>query len=345
MAFHYSGVGPPSYGRLAELLPVVTKNLKDSHVKPGDKVVIYTDTKKNRDIVDAFFTACAAVGTRVSVVITTPRDDPDREPLELPLEMMKKADVLIDLASVGWLYTKAFSEVLDQGVRILSSMSDIDTIIKMAPRDEYRRRARNGGRFLNHGKIIRVTSSAGTDLTVSIEGRRGNFRDGVLSDVGEQWDNFPACHCAAAPVETLANGTMRINSGDILLTLKRIVTEPITLTLKDGRITDVQGGGDALLLAGWLRKWNDPNSYVISHIGFGCDPRADVAAMQLMEWEALAGGVMIAFGANHSRFLGGKNVARSHIDIVLRNANFAVDGVTLLEAGEFVHPDLIVDGE
>jgi len=60
----------------------------------------------------------------------------------------------------------------------------------------------------------------------------------------------------------------------------------------------------------------------------------------LMEWESFYGNVMIAFGNNSGVSLGRKSVAKSHIDIVFLNSDFAVDGQEILRAGTFVHPEL-----
>ena len=59
-----------------------------------------------------------------------------------------------------------------------------------------------------------------------------------------------------------------------------------------------------------------------------------------MEWETIAGGMMIAFGANTLRFLGGSNRSLAHIDLVLRQTDFALDGVDILRQGAFVHPEV-----
>ncbi len=133
-----------------------------------------------------------------------------------------------------------------------------------------------------------------------------------------------------------------IRPGDILVTLRHIVQQEIRCRVAGGKIVEIEGGMDARHLARWLSRWQDPNSYVIAHIGFGCDPRADAMAMQLMEREGLADGIMIAFRNNTSRFLGGRNQARSRIDIVLQRADFQCDGVAIIEQGEFVHPNFIV---
>lgn len=339
MAFHYSGVGPPSYGRFIELYPIIEDTLRRSGIKPMEKVVLYTDTKKNKDIVDAFFAAAVNLGAEVAVVMTTPRGDPDRTPVELALKTMREADTILDMASTSWIYTPAYSELLKSGVRILCNMSDPDTIIKMAPRDDIAARAKRGGELIHNGKEIRVRSKVGTDLVMRKDGRKGSYQNSFVEGPGS-WDNVPSAQCACAPLEDSANGKLVIDRGDILLTIKRIVTDPITCTLENGRITKIEGGGDASLLRDWFARWNDPKSYITSHIGFGCDPRCEIAAMQLMEWESYAGGIMIAFGSNAGYFLQGATWAKSHIDIVLLNADFDIDGVPIVRGGQFVHEDL-----
>jgi 2,5-dihydroxypyridine 5,6-dioxygenase len=308
-------------------------------------VVIYTDTQKDQTIPNSFFIALRTLGVEPVLVFSTPRNDPDRRPLPVVTNALEGAELLIDLAWAAWIYTEPFSRLLDGGVRILSSMASVDTCLKMAPDLRYADRARAGARLLDAGVEIAVRSSAGTHLVVRKDGRRGHYRDGLLRDEGEIWDNFPACHCTCAPREDSAEGRLVISPGDIILTLRHIVETPICCEIAGGRIRSIAGGKDASLLARWLEQWRDERSYVLAHIGFGCDDRADVSAMQLMEWEALAGGIMIAFGSNASRFLGGANRAASHLDVVLRSADFFVDGEQIIRGGTFVHPDLMLGGE
>lgn len=341
MALHYSGLGSsPSYGRSIELYPVVEDALRRGNLRQGERVIIYTDTRKNRDIVDAFFLACKNLGADVSLVMTTPEYNAHAERSRMVIEQLKLAETVIDLASTGWIYARGYSEILDSGTRILCNMSDPDTILRMAPRDDVAERSRLGGQLIHEASEIRVTSDAGTDLTMRKDGRFGSYQTGALPKEPGGWDNLPSAQCATAPLEDSANGTLVINQGDILLTIKRFVQEPIHCTLKDGRITKIEGGLDAAILRDWLAKWQDPGSYVVAHIGFGCDPRALLESQQLMEWESYYGNVMIAFGNNAGRFLGGTNVAKSHIDIVLLNADFYLDGKKILERGEFVLEEL-----
>jgi 2,5-dihydroxypyridine 5,6-dioxygenase len=338
MAYHYSGLGPPGFGRQAELLPVLLDVLRQSNVQPGEQVLVYTDTKKNKDLVDAFYQTAVLLGAETAVLYTTPREI-DRTPFAVALHAMRGADVILDLASNMWIYTEALSELLDEGKRILSCVSDIDTCLKMKPDPAIVDRVNTGGPLLERAEVIQVRSRAGTDLTLNKRGRRGAFQDGLVPKPGD-WDNYPAYQVACAPLEDSALGRVVLQPGDLFVTLKRIVTEEIVLHLERGRLVRIDGGAEAEMLRTWFANWDDPKAYTTSHIGFGCDPRADVNSYQLMEWETMAGGVLMAFGSNILRFLGGKNPSRAHLDITLRGVDFSLDGELIIEEGQFVHPEL-----
>jgi len=338
MAYHYSGLGPPGFGRQPELLPVITDVLRQSNVKPGEKVILYTDTKKNKDLVDAFYQAACLIGAETAVLYTTPRDA-DRTPFSVALHAMRGADVILDLASNMWIYTEALSELLDGGKRILSCVSDIDTCVRLTPDPAIVGRVQNGGQLMTRAEKIEVRSEAGSKLILNKRGRNGVFQDGLVPNPGD-WDNYPAYQVACGPLEDSANGRLVLEPGDLFVTLKRIVTEEVILDLEEGHIVNIEGKAEAEMLRTWFAGWNESSAYTTSHIGFGCDPRTDVNSYQIMEWETLAGGVMIAFGSNMLRFLGGKNQSRAHIDIVMRKADFLLDDALIIENGQFAHPAL-----
>lgn len=341
MAYHYSGLGPPALGRSAELLPVLVEALRQSNVGPDQRVLVYTDTKKNKDLIDGFYQAAVLLGAETAVLYTLPRED-DRTPLGIAQQTMQGADVILDLASALWIYTDILSELLDQGKRILSCVSDIDTCLKMRPIPALTKRVKLGGELMAAADTIGVHSLSGTDLRLKKTGRQGAFQDGLVPNPGD-WDCYPSHQVACAPLETSATGRLVLDPGDLLVTLKRVVAEPVSIEVSDGRITSIEGKTEAVLLREWFAQWNDPKAYITSHIGFGCDPRAEVGSNNLMEWETIAGGMMIAFGANTLRFLGGSNRSKAHIDLVLRRTDFTLDDTPILKEGQFVHPGLAIE--
>lgn len=339
MAYHYSGLGPPGFGRQPELLPVILDVLRGSNVGPGVKAIVYTDTKKNKDLVDAFYQASLLLGAETAVLYTVPREM-ERTPLPITLHALRGADIVLDLASALWIYTDALSELLDEGKRILSCVSDIDTCLKLTPDPKIVDRVNHGGALVHRAETIQVRTAGGTDLILNKRGRRGVFQDGLAPNPGD-WDNYPAYQVACAPLEDSAHGRLVVSPGDLFVTLKRVAAEETVLTLEGGHIVQIEGQSEAEMLRQWWDDWNDPTVYTTSHVGFGCDPRAQVSSNQLMEWETLAGGSLIAFGSNILRFLGGQNRSPAHLDITLRNVDFLLDGELIIDKGRFVHPDLV----
>lgn len=340
----YTGTGHCiSEAKLAWMYPTIEKVLRMCGLKPGLNVVIYSDTNRSKEITDAFFAACLNLGTDVIRLMTTPRTggvgEESRQPPRAAVEMMKKADFVIDLPTNHWVGTPVYSEVLDAGTYMLLSDSDEELIVRIAPTEETIRRTVNGAEMLTEAKTVRIVSRAGTDLTLSVEGRTCNAQTGVVGG-NKKWDNFPSSLTEIAPVEDSANGTLVISPGDPIIEFNRLVMDPIKCVLKGGRIVKIEGGADAQVLKEWFEQWYDPNSYVTAHTGFGTHPMADLLSGQAMDWESLYGGINIAFGVNEGRILGGKNRAKSHIDIILRNADFYADDEILIKEGKFVHEAL-----
>ena len=191
---------------------------------------------------------------------------------------------------------------------------------------------------------FRVKSDkTGTDFAVKRGNRHVNARTGFPAKPGE-FANFPNSMVNFAPLEDSATGTLVIKPGDCLIQYKRFVKEPIRCILSGGRITEIVGAGeDAVFLRSWLASFNDQGCYVVSHIGWGCEHRAEIdpSTYRPMELESFAGNVLLAFGSNNASSLGGANKAAAHLDICLLGNDVFVDNTQILEKGRFVQPDLV----
>jgi 2,5-dihydroxypyridine 5,6-dioxygenase len=324
---------PPSFGRHIDLAPIAERVLRLSHVEKGHRLVVYADNERTKAQVDAFLIAGEIVGAETMLVMTTPRIRP-RDPLPIAAQALGAAETVIDLTSVSWIYTTPFSELLTKGVRILTSTSDPDTWAKCPPDERLSAISRRGGQILESTVSMGLQSEAGTDVVMAKQGRKGTWQDGLLDEPGD-WDNFPSHQVGTAPLEDSANGTLILKEGDLLVQLRHIVGTPIKFTLTNGAITEIEGGADAALVRRWFATFNDPNAYIMSHIGWGVEPRAEIASMQMMDWESYGGGVMVAFGANDGKFLGGTTHSRAHLDTVLLGASYSCDEKVILENGVF----------
>lgn len=336
----YSGIGQGiSIGKGIWLYPTVERVLKLSGIKKDTKVVIYTDVNRNKNIFDAFYTAANNLSDNVIAVIGKPgtggHGEKSREPDRQVIELMKSCDVVIDMPTNHWCYTDAYNEVLDSGTKILLSCSDEELLVRLEPCEEIAKLTDEAADIISKGDTVKILSEAGTDLTMSIKGRKCNPQAGYISET-RRWDNFPSGITEIAPVEDSANGVLVINPGDPIVELNKLAEDQIKCYIKDGRIIEIHGGNDARLLREWLEQWNDPAVKVIAHVGFGTDHRATIFSPEAMDWESFLGGVNVAFGANFARFLNGKNRAKAHLDIIIRNATFYVDDKKLVDKGKLL---------
>src|SRR6185503_10687710 len=99
---------------------------------------------------------------------------------------------------------------------------------------------------------MRVTSEAGTELTIALAGAFTAGSTGVTTGPGSI-AHWPGGLVIAFPAANSVNGTLVMAAGDINLTFNRVVESPIELTIADDHITTVDGDGvDAQLFRSYL---------------------------------------------------------------------------------------------
>lgn len=325
-------------GRSLELARATHETLKWSGVTAEDWAVIYADTRKDAALVESFLTAATALAGEATLFLRPPQPL-HFEPREGVRDLLKRATIVVDLASNPWLYTHALNAVLDAGVRVLQVNASASSVAKLLPAEWKTRRAEAGALLFERASTIRITSAAGSDLTLSCDGRPGWGQDGIVRRPGD-WDSAATSILAVAPLEDSLEGTLVIDVGDGIgiRPHRRRATARVSCRIEAGRIKAIEGEADADALRAWLASWDDPNSYVVSHTGFGGDPRASLEDPD--EWESREGAVNVAFGSNLFRMLRGNNHARSHVDIVLFRHTMSLNGTVVVDEGTLADSQL-----
>lgn len=321
----------------AELFRSAQQTMRACRVEPQEKVVILADTAKNPATVDAFYTAALATGAEAVLVTMKASPLPLQDPPAPAVKAMVEADVVFDLASQPWLYTESTSIILGSGTRMLQVLVGDDTIIKRPPDEGIVRREQAARALLQGCETFRITSRFGTDIVMERGDRPIHTQGGFVDHPGD-WDSLGVCLAAFAPPEDKADGTVALYGTMYLPPQHLFITEtPILVEVRAGRITGVHTDHrEAVLLDEWLKSWDDPNSYVIAHTGFGIDHRAELHPPDPGAWESYLAGVNIAFGGNNIPQLGGKTACKSHFDTVLLEVDVEIDGRRVIEAGRFV---------
>jgi 2,5-dihydroxypyridine 5,6-dioxygenase len=331
-----------------DLVGMALAELRLCKVNRKETAVLFTDTRTNPNYVSAFLAAGKELAASIFAVKVPflPHGEGKSIDLAPVIQILKAADFVVDLStgSILYLYGKGLTEVLSGGTRVLQVKANEEQLRRCFPTDEVRQRTAKGAEWLEAATDIRVASHAGTDLKMRKKGRKGLTQYGI-SDAPGRWDSWPSGFLYCAPEEESAGGTLVLDVGDLLVMLGRYVAEPVRITVENGTIKKIAGGVDAVLLNERLEQAKDPEAYIISHIGWGTDPRARWSEIAQRGTEEGArdvrstyGNVQIAFGANYR--LGGKNQTMAHEDLVLRRARFELDGQTIVENGRIIPEEL-----
>jgi 2,5-dihydroxypyridine 5,6-dioxygenase len=343
------------YNLAGELVPLFKEQLLNCKVNKNETVVIFSDSMTNPHYPSGIMGAAREIGCDVFQIsvpyftkekrrITRAYGD-DVVPSKGPLEAMQAADIVFDVSTIGWLYSHVHNEILKSGTRVLMVAHPPDILRRLLPLEEVKIKTVNGANVLQQGKKIRMTSEAGTDLTFDKTNRKALAQYGAADEPG-RWDNWPSGQVGCAPLENSAEGVLILDVGDIILRLRRYVSAPIRCEFKNGKMISIEGGLDAFMLREYMQEWEDEKAYIPAHIGWGTEHRAVWIELALpgdggvMDAESYYGDVLLGMGANYFIGLGGENVTSAHIDFCLRNHNFWVDDLQVLEKGSILPKDL-----
>ncbi len=304
------------------------------NVQPGEKVLILSDF----EMVSVARCMAAAAQQRDAEVVMTlmaPRKM-HNEPLPtMVAQAMLKADIIFVPTSWSIAHTEARVQASKAGVRIINLPSyreetlisggiDLD-FVKQAPLVE------KVADLLTQAKTAHVTSQAGTDITLNLEGRSGAALTGLAHKPGV-FCTPPDVESRVTPLEGTSEGVIVVD-GSIPVPEIGLIATPIRVTVEKGYATKIEGGREAQFLADILRKANDQGAYNIAELGIGMNPMAKLVGV-MVEDEGSLGTVHIAVGT--SAAFGGKVRTHLHLDMMFRNPTVELDGKKVLDKGKLL---------
>jgi 2,5-dihydroxypyridine 5,6-dioxygenase len=336
------------------LIDLCERQLTLCGVTEGETVAILSVDEVRREYADAFLVAGSRLGARTVEVHLTGGPSAmsgggvwavGMNPLagnELAIETLKQANLVIDL--VFLLHSSEQVEIQRAGARMLLVMEPPETLARLFPTVDDRRRVETSEELLAGTRSLRVTSPAGTDVVY----RLGSFpimTQYGFTDTPGRWDHWPSTFLFTNGDEDGVDGKVVVDRGDIVVApFLRYVEEPVELTIERGQVEDIRGGLDADLLRDYIAEWNDPRGLAVSHIGWALNERARASRLAAatvsygMEARSLYGSVMFSTGPNQE--LGGTNSTPCHIDIPMRGCSLYLDDEPVLLDGEFAIEEL-----
>lgn len=295
-------------------------------VKKGESVLVITD-RPERKIGYAFREAAEEAVTEAMLLEILPRSSNGEEPPEPVAKFMKDFDVLIIPTSKSMSHTNARREACEAGARCVTLPGIIEDTMERTLNADYQEIAKRSTRLaemVNRGKTARVTTPAGTDITMSIEGRECHADTGLVHNPGD-FSNLPAGEAYIAPMEGTANGIIVVDGSMV-----GKVKEPIRIVVKDGFATGITGGSSAEELERMIEPFGQPGRNV-AELGIGTNHKARIVG-SVLEDEKVMGTVHMALGDNKS--MGGKVSVQSHLDGILLKPTLWIDEEKIMEDGE-----------
>jgi 2,5-dihydroxypyridine 5,6-dioxygenase len=256
---------------------------------------------------------------------------------------MKSANLVIDLMGID--RGTEQQEILEAGTRILLVKEPPEIFMRLVPTPEDKRRTLAAAALLKKARAMHVTSEAGTDFKVEF-GQYGMLVQYGLADEPGRWDHCPSTFVATWPTERTSNGIVVLEPGTTLLPIKEYVRTPIRLTIREGYIRNIEGEFDARYLRDYMAKFDDPEGYAVSHLGFGLQKKAHWTALGMydkrqtnaMEARSFYGNFMFSTGPNLEG--GGTRSTPCHLDIPMLDCTLSLDGQAILDKGVMVHDAL-----
>jgi len=295
----------------------------------GETVVVVTD-HQTHDIGEALSDAAAALGAEAVLSIMAPRQVNGEEPPAPVAALMRASQVLLLATKVSLSHTRARKEACDAGARCASMPGVTADMMMRTMAVDYHdvaARSRKLADALKGVKTLRLTTPAGTDMTINVDGCNFGADTGLYLKAGD-FGNLPAGEVCTAPAMPKSSGVAVFDGSFANV---GILKDPIRITFADGVATAVEGGEEAADLRALLDKFGR-GARILAEIGIGTHPTARLTGA-VLEDEKISGTVHLAVGNNVG--FGGTNNVALHLDGVILNPTLVSDAGT----------PFIVDGE
>jgi leucyl aminopeptidase (aminopeptidase T) len=294
-------------------------------VKSREDVLVVTDPSKLK-IAWALFDASQEIGAKTVLTCMPVGTRHGEEPPSVVADAMLSADVVIAPTTYSLTHTQARFKACKAGARVATMPMITEEVMRgEAMSADYRSIEKLTTKIANRlskASEIEITSSAGTELYFSVEGRRAYLDTGVIHKPGD-FGNLPAGEAFIAPLEGTAEGLVVIDGS-----MTGSLHGEIRIRIEKGKAVEIRGRQ-----ADKIVKMFDEvggKAYTLAEFGIGTNPEAKLRGV-VLEDEKVMGTCHIAFGDNST--FGGKTRAGIHIDGIFLKPSVKLDGKVLMLDG------------
>ncbi|MEO1227195.1 MAG: hypothetical protein AAFX92_23530, partial [Pseudomonadota bacterium] len=207
----------PGFG--ADLAALFRHQLTACALKPGELCVCITDSAWMPAYAAACMGAVEALGADAVQATFGWNKMPDARALSA---LCEAADLIVYMTAHTLHYRPEIAAALDRGARVLCCMEPPHVLDRLRFDPEVRIRAVAGAMLLDTASSLRITSAAGTNLTMDKTGRRGLAAYGA-ADVPGHLDFWGLGAVQAAQIDGTTEGVLVLDVGDSVFHLGRFI--------------------------------------------------------------------------------------------------------------------------
>lgn len=234
------------------------------------------------------------------------------------------------LGQTGGIPTAAYAESVG------AAYDEVSSIFWQAvavPPEELATRAGQLGALMTDGAAVRVTSSAGTDLTFAVDRLPARINAGRVADIAAAtgptnvW--LPAGEAYACVKPGSAKGTLVVP----WTTFRGTPVKNLRLTFEGGRMTALSADENAQMLKEFFAA-SDSDLAELSVLDLGVNPHSRTpTGSRYYSWE-MGGMVTLALGNNG--WAGGDNESDAALSLHVPGSTLAIGGKTVVQDGKLV---------
>ncbi len=299
--------------------------------KKNEKILVITDEIK-REIGISLHENAVRLGFESLLVEMKSGKINGEEPSDIVADLMQKYNVVFCPTAKSLTHTDARRAASAKGVRIATFPGITKEVMIRGMNADYKKISAltvKLQKILETGNEIRVTATAGTDITFSIAGRKAYASKGLFHASGES-GNLPTGEAFLAPVEGSSNGVFVVDGS--MAGLGLIKNANIKIEVENGYATKITGGTLAKKLKVMLDKVGK-DARNIAEFGIGTNDSAKLSGV-LLEDEKVMGTIHIALGNNVS--MGGSVNVPIHLDGVVKKPSVWMDSKILMKDGKLL---------
>jgi 2,5-dihydroxypyridine 5,6-dioxygenase len=331
--------------------------LRRCALQPGEVVGILCESQSRPELVESLRHACARLQAQAFVLSLPTRPASDHPIIRSTgastaiagiapvVQALAACALVVDCTVEGLMHAPELPAILkghagSQPRVIYVSNEHPEALCRLLPTDALEQSVKAHSKRLRSAQRMHVTSAAGTDLRIDLQGAPSGGNWGYTSKPGTM-THFPGGLVLAFPRAGSVNGQLVLGVGDVNLAFKRFIEQPIVLTIENDYITHIEGHGvDAQLMREYMAAWHEREAYAVSHVGYGLNPKARFDSMAMFdkrdfngtELRCAAGSFLYSTGANETA---GRHTL-GHFDLPMKHCTIALDGELVVNAGAVV---------